>query len=100
LPLLAALEARVRALEDRLAHLSAEAGLLRVEWSEVLDKISHWAKRQASRDQKDAHRRIDALANSQEPPGDTNGEGPVPEPHLSTKAALRARLRSRTQIGG
>jgi len=95
-----ALEARVQALEDRHAHIAADAGLLRVEWSEILDKIQHWASRQSARDQKAAKRGLDALAAAQEPAGDTNGEGPVPQSHLTGKAALRARLRARTQIGG
>ena len=100
LPLVAALEARVRALEERLAHISADSGLLRVEWSEVLDKISHWASRQSARDQKTAKRNLDALATSQEAQGDANGPEQVSQGHLTGKAALRARLRARNQIGG
>lgn len=89
-----ALEARLRALEDRLAHIVADAGLLRIEWSEVLDKISHWASRQSGREGKVAKQRLDALA-SQDAPGDPNGAPPVSQPYPTDKAALRALLRSR-----
>jgi len=93
-----ALEARVVALEQRLAHIVADAGLLRVEWSEILDKISHWASRQAARDSKAARRNIDAAA--QEPAGDTIADGSVPQSHPQTKAALRALVRSHGRMNG
>lgn len=90
-----ALEARVRALEERLAHISADSGLLRVEWSEVLDKISHWASRQSGRERKAVKERLDALAAAQEPAGDTNGHQADIHPAPLSKAQLRALVRAR-----
>jgi len=88
------LEARVRALEDRLAHIVADAGLLRVEWSEVLDKISHWASRQAGRDRKAVNRSLEKLA--EDAPGPTISAEPAP----TTKAELRRVLASRSGRNG
>jgi len=86
------LEPRVIALEDRLAHLVAETGLLRVEWAEVLDKISRWAARQSGREGKVAQQRIAALA-SEEPAGAANGAEVGMQGQPRDKAALRALLR-------
>jgi len=92
------LEARVQALEDRHAHLVADAGLLRIEWSEVLDKISHWASRQSGRDGKKAKQALENLA--QDAPGATIGEGPISQYPPNSKAALRALVRARRGNGG
>lgn len=91
---------RVRALEERIAHLTADAGLLRVEWSEVLDKISHWASRQAGRDRKAASRSLEALSASEDAPGTTNPEHLISQHPPTSKAALRALVRARQRNGG
>jgi hypothetical protein len=92
--------------EARLERLVSEFALLRMEWAEVLDKITAWANRQAARDRV-AFRK----ALGDRPPGEddqgaaaieadavtaANGvEIPRPVPGQHPKAALYAQLRRR-----
>lgn len=84
----------MHALEARLAQMTADAGLLRVEWAEVLDKISHWASRQSGREAKKAKQNLDILA--QEGAEATIAEHPAPR----SKAELRSLLAQRRANGG
>jgi len=90
----AGLEARISALEQRHAQAAADVGLLRVEWAEVLDKISHWASRQSGREAKKAKASLDNLA--QDAPGDTIAAHPAPR----SKAELRTLLSQRRSLNG
>lgn len=42
----------IEALRADMAALRAASSNLQLEWAEVLDKINHWAARQAKRDQR------------------------------------------------
>jgi hypothetical protein len=88
-------------LAAQLSHLTADVAALRLEWSEVLDKLNRWAKRQTARDRRQVHGQLDELGQegpeiAEDAPGATNGHHPAPgspEARMAAKAALRSRVR-------
>jgi hypothetical protein len=88
-------------LAAQLSQLTADLSALRLEWSEVLDKLNRWTKRQSARDRREvnsglAHLGEDGPEMAEDAPGATNGHDPAPgspEARLAAKAALRSRLR-------
>lgn len=91
---------RLEAIERTLAEQRASLSLVRVEWAEVLDKINHWASRQAGRLSRKAQAGLDALANAQDAPQGTNGEGAGTGTHPVTKDQLRRLVNSRMRGQG
>jgi len=93
--------------ENTLAGLTAqvsqnrsELNALKLEWSEVLDKIGRWASRTAARERRRADRELDTLGDGSEiaedAPGTPNGEDPAPSSPTSRtalKSALRGKIR-------
>lgn len=77
--------AEIEALKADMAAVRAASSNLQLEWAEVLDKINHWAARQAKRDQ----RAIKAAL------GNGDGEDKKPEPSNMTKGQLRELARQR-----
>lgn len=68
---------------ERLRRLESEVAQLRLEWTEVLDKVLHRLQRQAKRDR-------DALLTDPQASGATNGGGvgvgaPPPLPDASQR---------------
>jgi len=77
---------------ERFDRSVRELELVRLEWAEVLDKITAWTARQSARDAKAAKRNLSQMV--EEPPGDPNGEPPVHSPTL-TKIELRRAISAR-----
>lgn len=50
-----------RSLEAQIAELRGEFAVVRLEWAEVLDKVTAWANRQAARDRVMLKQRLDAM---------------------------------------
>jgi hypothetical protein len=73
-------------LETRLDELETTVRLLKLEWTDVCDKITTRLQRQAKRDQ----REIQSLS---QPPTATIATPAVPDGGYSRKAALYARAR-------
>ena len=75
-------------LKTRVATLEKEITNLKLEWSDVLDKVLHRLQRQATRDRRE-------IATISEPRGIAGLEGtradPPPEGRWARKAALRQR---------
>lgn len=85
LPVLAA---RVAELEKMLRDLT----MLRLEWSEVLDKLQAWTNRQTARDA----RRVKSGLSTLEAPEAIQSDDPPPDQQQPmTKAELRRRLSQR-----
>ena len=94
LPPQPSLDARLREIESQLRDIA----LLRIEWTEVLDKLQAWTNRQNARDAKRLKAGIQQLSETHEDaPESTNGSG-VPSNPADVKQALRQRLRA--QNGG
>lgn len=88
------LEIRLREVENELRDLK----LVRLEWTETLDKLQAWTNRQNARDAKRLKAGIERLSESHEDaPEPTIPAGPPLDPH-ALKNSLRARLRA--QNGG
>jgi hypothetical protein len=88
------LSARLSALEESMRQMQ----LIRVEWTEVLDKLSAWTNRQNARDAKRLKAGLEKLSESPEDaPETTNATGAGLDPH-QLKQALRQRVRA--QNGG
>lgn len=88
------LDARLREIESQLRDIA----LLRIEWTEVLDKLQAWTNRQNARDAKRLKAGIQQLSETHEDaPETTNSGGPTSHP-TDLKQALRQRLRA--QNGG
>jgi hypothetical protein len=84
-------------LDGRLLEIEAQLrdlALVRIEWTEVLDKLQAWTNRQNARDAKRLKAGIEKLSESHEDaPEPTNGGGALPDTaHL--KIALRKRLQA------
>lgn len=50
-----------RSLEAQIAELRGEFAVVRLEWAEVLDKVTAWANRQAARDRVMLKQRLDQM---------------------------------------
>lgn len=74
-------------LETRLRRLETEVAALKLEWTELLDKVLHRLQRAAKRDR-------DAIASPSEAPQSINGAGSGVGYPLDAKSALRARARA------
>jgi hypothetical protein len=73
-------------LETRVGALESDVKQLKLEWTDVLDKVLHRLQRQAKRDQ----REIQSLS---QPPTATIATPAVVQDAYSRKAALYARAR-------
>jgi hypothetical protein len=85
---LSALAARVGECEVALKDLT----MLRLEWSEVLDKLQAWTNRQTARD---ARRVKSGLSALEQPAEVAEQEQQTTDQQPITKAELRRRLASR-----
>lgn len=96
------------AQEATLEHLVSEFALLRMEWAEVLDKITAWANRQAARDRVAFRKALGDRPPQDDPEAEAgrieaeataaaNGvqNPPTPAPGQHPKAALYQRLSRR-----
>lgn len=91
---IADLGARLAALEKTYGELVD----IRLQWTEVLDKLQRWTNRQNARDARRLQTELGTLADSTEDaPGPTIPQGAGVDPH-QLKNALRQRLRA--QNGG
>lgn len=87
-------------LAAQLSQLTADVSALRLEWSEVLDKLNRWTKRQSARDRREVSAGLELLGENgpemaEDGPGATNGHDPAPgtpEARMVAKAALRSRI--------
>lgn len=80
---------------DGIEKQLREVQLMRLEWAEVLDKLTAWTNRQSARDAK--YLKVGLAKIAQDAPEPTNDEEAEESPTL-TKADLRRRLRA--QNGG
>jgi len=84
-------------LDGRLLEIEAQLrdlALVRIEWTEVLDKLQAWTNRQNARDAKRLKAGIEKLSESHEDaPEPTNGGGALPDT-AQLKIALRKRLQA------
>jgi len=79
---------RLAAVEQGLKDVQ----LMRLEWAEVLDKLTAWTNRQSARDAKYLKTGLQKIA--QDAPELTNAEEPIADPR-AMKAELRRRLYTR-----
>lgn len=82
-------------LERAISDLTTRLNAIQYEWAEVLDKINHWAARQAARD------RRAAMAALESPRSDEGGDGgPHTQPSDESPADRKLALRRRVFSGG
>jgi hypothetical protein len=94
LPPQPSLDARLREIESQLRDIA----LLRIEWTEVLDKLQAWTNRQNARDAKRLKAGIQQLSETHEDAPETTTGVQVPTNPAELKQSLRQRLRA--QNGG
>jgi hypothetical protein len=84
------LHARLIATERELTHIRSEFAQLQLHWAEVLDKLTAWAQRQATRDRRKMQT---MLKEDDEQPEQL--EAPQPPPRELSLAEQKQELRRR-----